>query len=189
MAKKQQKMARKVSKVTTHSKKSKRKKTGCKRKKNVKYRKKPNVGLDKTYFSKVKQEFHDIDYTKELNDKQKAFLSTFMEEELGARLNHKGRILNKSKKQRKRVFDANNARQRDVYSQLRAQGRLFFGNTTEVIERWQEMYNDPDADAVELQQIEDQEELTREEFNDLMKSGAIVPDDLKEYYKKKYQEN
>ena len=42
-----------------------------------------------------------------------------MEEWLGARLKHPGKKFHKSNKRRKQVFDANNARNRDMASEFR----------------------------------------------------------------------
>jgi len=92
-------------------------------------------GLEKRLFSKVKQEYFDIDYADQLTDKEKMWLSQFQDEFLGANLQESknkkyGRKTNlhKSKKHRKSVFDANNARNRDVYSKSRAMGVLDFDN-------------------------------------------------------------
>lgn len=88
-------------------------------------------GLDRRLFSKIKQEYHDIDYADQLDDEAKKWLSQFMEEDLGAQLNEEtlknkyGREpLNKSAKQRKGCFDRNNHRNVDIYSLGRATGRL-----------------------------------------------------------------
>lgn len=46
-------------------------------------------------------------------------MSAFMEEWVGARLNHPGKKFHKTRKDRKKVFDANNARNRDFMSKPR----------------------------------------------------------------------
>jgi hypothetical protein len=88
-------------------------------------------GLNKNLFSRVKQEYHDIDYAQHLSKKDQIWLSQFMEEDLGAQLNevtlknkYNRKAMNKSKKQRKNCFDRNNARQRDIYGLSRAGGKL-----------------------------------------------------------------
>lgn len=134
----------------------------------------------------MKQEFHDIDYVDQLSDKDKKYLSTFMEENLGANLNHQGRKINKTKEQRKSIFDANNARQRDIYAIMRASGRMVDIDPELVMNEWQERYSDPEADAPELTEKEN-ELLTKREFIHLMKTGAIVPDSLVNFYKKLYK--
>jgi len=91
-----------------------------------KYKSKKYPGLNKNLFSKIKQEYFDIDYTDKLDTKElKEFMSKFNEEYLGANLNGNGKRLHKTKKLRKDCFDMNNARNRDVYSVSRATGRLF----------------------------------------------------------------
>ena len=81
-------------------------------------------GLQKNLFAKVKQEYHDLDYIDTLSAEEKEFMSQFMEEWLGARLNHERDKMHSTKAERKRVYDMNNARQRDIYSQARAMGKL-----------------------------------------------------------------
>jgi hypothetical protein len=78
-------------------------------------------GLEKRFFSRKKQEYHDIEeYIKTIDDpKVLRWMNNFIEEWLGARLNHPGRKFHKSKKNRKRVFDANNARNRDMMSEFK----------------------------------------------------------------------
>ena len=134
--------------------KRKKKKKVTKRKKQVKkVKKKRDIkrfpGLEKNLFSKVKQEYHDIDYANQLSDKEKAWLSQFMEEYLGANLNEDGhkskynrKPLHKSKRHRKDCFDRNNARQRDIYGLSRAMGTLTDG---EKIETYLDAMSDTDV--------------------------------------------
>lgn len=82
-------------------------------------------GLDKTLFSKIKQEQWDLDYIEQLSPEDKKFMSKFMEEFVGARLNGKGKKLHKTKKLTKDCFDRNNARNRDIYAIARATGTLY----------------------------------------------------------------
>lgn len=157
-------------------------------KQKTRYANRKLVGLDKTYFSKVKQEFHDIDYTKDLNEKEKKFMSTFMEESLGANLNHPGKKLHKSKAMRKSVFDANNARQRDIYALGRARGGwMELDPVNEQIEAMQQEMYHHDSDAPELTENQEVELLTKREFLNLIKNGAIVPDSMITFYKKLYK--
>jgi hypothetical protein len=87
--------------------------------------KKPPKGLDKSKFSKIKQEFHDVEeYIHKLNQEQREWLSRFMWEDLGANLNHSEKKLHKSKKSIKNIYDRNNARNRDIYARQRAQGLI-----------------------------------------------------------------
>lgn len=82
-------------------------------------------GLEKNLFSKIKQEQWDLDYVDQLSEKDKKFMSKFMEEFVGARLNGSGKKLHKTKKLTKDCFDRNNSRNRDVYAIARATGRLY----------------------------------------------------------------
>lgn len=85
-----------------------------------------NVGLKKEKFSRIKQEYHDIDYVNKLNPEEKEFLSTFMEEDLGARFNHPKKRLYKEKKDELLSYRRHNARERDTYSRAKAAGKLMF---------------------------------------------------------------
>lgn len=84
-----------------------------------------NPGLDKRLFSKIKQEYHDIDYIDSLSAEEKDWLSRFMEEHLGANDKHKGKKIYKrldTKAGRKKIYDPNNQRNRDVYARAKAAG-------------------------------------------------------------------
>ena len=79
--------------------------------------------------SKVKQEYLDIDYLSKLSPKDQLWLADFMAETLNAEVKSKTRKQNrfhKSKESVKDVYDKNNARQRDSFGQMRAQGRLMY---------------------------------------------------------------
>ena len=66
-----------------------------------------------------------------------------MFEELGANL--QDTKFNKSKKNKKRVFDANNSRNRDIWSIHKALGRIsFYTSDTEALEWWQSQQQDID---------------------------------------------
>ena len=66
----------------------------------------------------------DQDYIHLLSDKEKQWLSNFMEEELGANFHHKGKKLNKTKADKRRCYGNNNARNRCLYSIAKATGYL-----------------------------------------------------------------
>lgn len=70
------------------------------------------------------EEITDIDYVHKLNTEEKQWLNNFMEEWVNANLDHSGKKFHKSKKSRKIVYDRNNARNRDVFSQSKAQNKL-----------------------------------------------------------------
>lgn len=140
----------------------------AKRKATKKARKKRDVatypGLDKTLFSKIKQEYHDLDYLSQLSPKEKDWMSRFMEEYLGAKNEHEGKSVHKklnTKKGRKKIFDPNNARNRDIYSSLRAQGRLMFDDPGQFIEALQQEHYD-------AQDIEDRliDEIDKKKLSD-----------------------
>lgn len=103
-----------VKRKNTLSKKKKKKKT----KEKVTVRAKEKYpGLNRRFFSKAKQIQHDIDYVNKIDDpKVLQWLNNFMEEWVGARLNHPGKKFHKTKKARKQIWDANNARNRDMMS-------------------------------------------------------------------------
>ena len=131
------------------------------------------TGLQGRFFSKIKQEYHDIDYADKLSAKDADWMGRFMEEYLGARVNHEGPKVHKklhTKKGRKKLFDPNNARNRDIYSQMRAQGRLHQGNTDVIIEDIQRQYME--AQDIENRLI-DAIDLAREISDDL---GDTVDD-------------
>lgn len=69
--------------------------------------------LEKKFNLPSRQELLDFDYLHKLNDREKAFLNKFVEEEINASFRHKN-PLNKSKKARKACYDRNNARNRDI---------------------------------------------------------------------------
>jgi len=77
----------------------------------------PTLNLKTRY-----EELTDFDYIDKLNDKEKDWLNRFLEEEVNANFNHGGKILNKKKEDRKRCYDKNNARNRDVMSRNKAAG-------------------------------------------------------------------
>jgi len=91
------------------------------KKKTTTKREKTNLrGLDKQLFSRIKQEYHDLDYINKLSDKEKQWMSDFMGEWLGANLNDSEKKMHVSRKRRKQVYDMNNARNRDIMSNTRA---------------------------------------------------------------------
>ena len=94
----------------------------AKRKKKRETKKYP--ALEKNLYSKIKQEYFDIDYVDQLNEKEKAWLNTFMDEHLNARMNHKGQKLHESKEKQRDIFHRNNARNRDLLSLAKATGTL-----------------------------------------------------------------
>jgi len=112
--------ARKESKIKTASKKTEKKPKEAR--KETRRDRDSHSGLKKRFFSRIKQEFFDLDYIHLLDDAAQDFLSHFMNEWLGA--NTKDAKYHKTKKDKKRVNDANNARNRDIYANKRAAGAM-----------------------------------------------------------------
>lgn len=82
-------------------------------------------GLEGRFFSRVKQEYHDIDYAHKLNEKEKAWMNSFMEEDLGANFDHRGKkIYKNSNPKRKASYRRNNYRNLDMYGQAKVQGKV-----------------------------------------------------------------
>lgn len=81
-------------------------------------------GLRKDKFSKIKQEYHDIDYVDQLTEEEAQWLNNFMEEDLGARLNHPGKKVYRKKKDKRACYQRNNERNRDLYSANKVVGTL-----------------------------------------------------------------
>lgn len=61
----------------------------------------------------------DQDYLHQLSEKEKAWLNKFMDEELNARFEKDGSDFNQSQEDRKRIYDANNARNRCLYGRVK----------------------------------------------------------------------
>lgn len=62
-------------------------------------------------------------------------MNSFMEEEVCANFNHKGQKINKTKKDKKRIYDKNNARNRCVFTRENAQSKLQYIEKNEDIEK------------------------------------------------------
>lgn len=79
--------------------------------------------LEPQYNLKTRIDMIDYDYIDKLSDKEKDWLNRFTEEFTNANLNHKGKKLHKSKKQKKDCYDRNNARNRCILTKAKASGR------------------------------------------------------------------
>lgn len=77
----------------------------------------PNLNLKTRY-----DELTDFDYIHKLNDSEKEFLNSFLEEYVNAKLNHPSKVLHDTQPLRKSCYDRNNSRNRDVYSRGKAMG-------------------------------------------------------------------
>lgn len=105
-----------------------------------------NNGLNKRFFSKIKQEFHDIDYAHKLNEEEKAWLSKFMNEDLGANFTDKGEPIYKTQEQKRESYQRNNKRNVDIYSTAKATGRLIYEELPLMLT---EEFHDPTDDIIE----------------------------------------
>lgn len=93
-----------------------------KKKKKTKRSKHKYPGLVKGCYSKIKQEFFDIDYVNQLSEEEKQWLNDFMNGDLGA--NTKDNPVFEEYHQKQKCWKKNNDRNNDVYSIMRATGRL-----------------------------------------------------------------
>ena len=70
----------------------------------------------------------DIDYVDKLNDKEKAWLNSFLEETVITNFQHKGKKHYKTKKSKREFYNSNNARNRCMFTKAKAMGTLVFNN-------------------------------------------------------------
>ncbi len=82
-------------------------------------------GLEKTVNRRVIREYMDQDYIDKLSPDEKQWLSNFNDEWLTGNFKHKdGKVLHKSWKHEKEIYDRNNARNRDLVSILKQSGAV-----------------------------------------------------------------
>lgn len=140
----------------------------AKKKKSLAHKKKrdskKNPGLEKHLFSKIKQEYHDIDYIDKLSDEEKNWLSRFTEEDLGANIHHKGAKVYKklhTKAGRKKIWDRNNQRNRDIYGRAKAAGMTLDLDPKFIIEvlqsdnDWADTTEDKLIESIDLKKSQD----------------------------------
>lgn len=109
-------------------KKKTRKKFTKTQKKKAKRNRDPLASLKKKYHNLNVHEYVDYDYIQNLSEKEKLWLNKFTEEEYRAYFNKdKKRHINK-KANRKAIYNANNARNRCVYSKAKGRKQLDFGD-------------------------------------------------------------
>jgi len=140
--------------------------------------------LQQRFYSKIKQEYFDIDYLDKLDPKALKILNEFMEETLNARFNHPGTKRLKTKAQKKVSMDANNARNRDLYSIIRATGMFSDVPAEQALEDFQTGQYENCAeipDPYETEQTKP-ELLTEEEYNKLVASGVKFTKEVSEFY-------
>lgn len=110
----------------------------------AKRKKAKHTGLNPKLFSKIKQQYFDYDYINELSEDEKAWLSKFTDEYLGANLSG-SKPLHRTKALKKDCFDRNNSRNRDIYNIKAVNGAL--GYTDELPESYTP---NPEDDIIEL---------------------------------------
>lgn len=132
--------------------------------------------LEKKYNLKTRQDQIDFDYVHKLNDKEKEFLNNFVEEEIHANFNHRGKILNKAKKHKKRVYDSNNARNRCQYTISKATGILY------------DLDHANQAVVPDVEEMIDQEKKvqTLTEIAKIIKTNKVLKKRSQNWYKKGY---
>lgn len=80
-----------------------------------------NASLVPKYNSRVRQEFGDYDYLDKLNDEEKSWLAKFTAEYLNAEVSKDDKnLLHDYEDHRKGIYNANNARNRDMYGLVKA---------------------------------------------------------------------
>lgn len=111
-------------KKTTVKTKRKNSKGGDRRKRD------PHAGLNPRMHPMGRREYLDGDYYDKLNDKEKAFMSKFIDEYYGGSLANKDdkvkrrKDLHKTNKLRKECYDRNNARNRDMTIYANIKGKM-----------------------------------------------------------------
>ncbi len=121
-------------------------------------------GLKKGYNSRVRQEYMDQDYVKDLTEEQKSWLSDFNSEYYGADLDFKNlkNNLHNTKKLKKDCTDRNNAQNRCAYGIAKAGNRINDVNTfTEIQDAINidlgpddEIHSDPDIENALIEFID-----------------------------------
>lgn len=106
-----------MAKKTKKEKKIRRNSKGGEKRRQEQY-----PGLKPGLHPKARGEYMDYDYIHKLDHKAKEFLSGFSEEHYGGSFQHKGKILNKKKADRRDCYNRNNARNRDTISRSRTRG-------------------------------------------------------------------
>lgn len=110
-----------------------------------KKRKRPkDSSLKSEYNSKIRQEYLDYDYLNKLSKEEYEWLAAFTHEYNCANLKHDyDKVFKRNKLARKEHNDRNNSRNRDTYSQIRAQNRMIYlqGGAPEFLDN----VNEPDA--------------------------------------------
>ncbi|MDW8345656.1 MAG: hypothetical protein RML94_01770 [Bacteroidia bacterium] len=75
-------------------------------------------GINRQFYPRTKKELIDFDYLNKLSDKERQWLSSFMNEWAKAYLTHPQKKIHKKRKYKKIIYDANNARNRDMWNKF-----------------------------------------------------------------------
>lgn len=168
---------------------------GLKQNINTKYIKKSNV-------PKVRKELIDADYLDQLSEEEYLWYAQFTNEWAGAAISKTrgGKVkrghIHRTNKQAKEIYDANNRRNNDIHGVTNANHLLTELKTrigSEDDENELRMVTNVNLteDAViatiEREEVESIEILTKREYISLIKSGANVPQDMKDFYNKQYK--
>lgn len=82
------------------------------------------------------EEIEDVkSYFHKLTPEEKEWMNAFMEEENNANFNHSGPKLNKSREDKKRIYNKNNARNRCIFTREKAQDKLSYVERVEDLEK------------------------------------------------------
>jgi hypothetical protein len=91
----------------------------------------------------------DFDYLDKLSDSEKQWLSNFMEEYVSGNFTHKGKIMHRTKKEKRECYSRNNSRNRDALSISNATGRSVYSGDGAVIQAVMDANATTRADSVE----------------------------------------
>jgi hypothetical protein len=88
-----------------------------------------NLKTRKEAIEDVKSYFH------KLSPEEKKWMNAFMEEENNANFNHTGPKINKTKEEKKKIYNRNNARNRCIFTREKAQDKLTYVEKPEDLEK------------------------------------------------------
>lgn len=111
-------------------------------------------GLVKGATSRIRQEYLDQDYIDRLSPQDKDWLNRFNEEWLGANFKHPGDTIHKTDAARKEIYNRNNARNRDLLGQLKAQNKLMNSEVVKEMLEKEELTQNVTPDDIENVLIE-----------------------------------
>ena len=163
--------------------------------------------LNPKYATRVRKDLLDADYLKQLNEEELKWYAQFTDEWTAGAIS-KGKTgivkpghIHRTNKQAKELYDANNKRNNDVFGVTKANFLMTELNTkvgvedseiesrqiTNVNLTEQAVIAQLDDSKDELKIIENDELLTKREFLKMIKHGAKIPEDMFNFYKKKYK--